>query len=298
MATITGTGLLLIRAGIMFLTFCAVADLWLASRSVLPENLAAGAIRGVIATVLFYLAWRFSMGLGKQGRLLKRAPGDKQFPSSSLSDQPENKPASAQGVGQHKDSESPEMLETDSSLAAVDDQLFAMLAIEVKTGKQDWGLWMKALAMADGDKSLHKRTEIYFRLRAERLHKEAEQERARLVRKRLHPYVKLAKQQKAKARALRRRAAAKRASILRRIRRVVIALVFTSPMIGLLVFMIYGFLSISIEQNSLHSSDVRTLHSRTRDIIAFLAIYGPVIFWLIATSYFAGWGYKPGRTRR
>jgi hypothetical protein len=244
-ATIKETRLLLIRAGIIILIFCAVAGLWSASKSVLPENVVGGAIWGGIAAMLFYLAWQFSMRLGKQGRFLKRSPGDKRFLSSSLLDQLKNKPTSAQGIGQHKDSVSPEELETDSSLAAVNDQLLVRLAQDLKSGQHDRGLWIKALAMADGNKSLRKRTAIYFRLRAERLQKEAEQQRARLELKRLRPYKILAKRQKAKARSLRRQAVAKRVRTLRSTRRNVFALVFSYLIIATLILIIYGAISHS-----------------------------------------------------
>jgi hypothetical protein len=243
-ATIKETRLLLIRAGIIILIFCAVAGLWSASKSVLPENVVGGAIWGGIAAILFYLAWQFSMRLGKQGRFLKRSPGDKRFLSSSLLDQLKNKPTSAQGISQHKDSVSPEELETDSSLAAVNDQLLVRLTQDLKSGQHDRGLWIKALAMADGNKSLRKRAAIYFRLRAERLQKEAEQQRARLELKRLRPYKILAKRQKAKARALRRQAVAKRARALRSTWRNVLALVFGYLIIATLILIIYGVNSL------------------------------------------------------
>jgi hypothetical protein len=144
-ATIKETRLLLIRAGIIILIFCAFAGLWLATKSVLPDNVVGDAIWGGIGAILFYLAWQFSMRLGKQGKFSKRSPGDKRSLSSSLLDQLKNKPTSAQGIGQHKDSVSPEELETDSSLAAVNDQLLVRLRQELKSGQHDravgYGRW-------------------------------------------------------------------------------------------------------------------------------------------------------------
>ena len=278
MATIKETRLLLIRAGIIILIFCAVAGLWSASKSVLPENVVGGAIWGGIAAMLFYLAWQFSMRLGKQGRFLKRSPGDKRFLSSSLLDQLKNKPTSAQGIGQHKDSVSPEELETDSSLAAVNDQLLVRLTQDLKSGQHDRGLWIKALAMADGNKSLRKRTAIYFRLRAERLQKEAEQQRARLELKRLRPYKILAKRQKAKARALRRQAVVKRARTLRSIRRNVFSLVFVYLITATLILITYRSISLSqANRDSMFMPSkklelARILGFSSTDVLVFLGI--------------------------
>ena len=207
---------------------------------------------------------------------MKRSPGDKRFLSSSLLDQLKNKPTSAQGIGQHKDSVSPEELETDSSLAAVNDQLSVRLAQELKSGRHNRGLWIKALAMADGNKSLPKRTAIYFRLSDERLQKEAEQQRARLELKRLRPYKILAKRQKAKAQALRRQAVDKRARTLRSIPRNVFALVFVSLIIATLIMIIDRV--ISEDSANLMTSNNLDLarilgFSSTRDVPVFLGIF-------------------------
>ena len=278
MATIKETRLLLIRAGIIILIFCAFAGLWLATKSVLPDNVVGDAIWGGIGAILFYLAWQFSMRLGKQGKFSKRSPGDKRSLSSSLLDQLKNKPTSAQGIGQHKDSVSPEELETDSSLAAVNDQLLVRLRQELKSGQHDRALWIKALAMADGNKSLHKRTAIYFRLRAERQQKEAKQQRARLERKRLRHYKILAKRQKAKARALRRQAVVKRARTLRSIRRNVFALVSVYLITATLILITYTSISLSpanpdsMFMPSKKLEPARILGFSSTDVLVFLGI--------------------------
>ena len=170
-------------------------------------------------------------------------------------------------IDQHKGSVSSEELETDSSLAAVNDQLLVRLTQELKSGQHDRGLWIKALAMADGNKSLRKRTAIYFRLSAERLQKEAEQQKARLELKRLRPYKILAKRQKATARSLRRQAVAKRARILRSIRRNVFALVFTYLIIATLILIIYRVIS------EVSANGARILsYLSTQNVLVFLGI--------------------------
>jgi len=164
------------------------------------------------------------------------------------------------------------------------------LALEIKTGKQDRELWVKALAMADGDRSLRKRTETYFRLKAERQQKEAEEEKARLVLQRQQPYVLLAKQQEAKARALRRQVAAKRASSLRRSRRIIFALVFTSPIIVCLIIFIDMFVLALHEQTS--------LPLRNQNAFVFLGKFMLVNTWLVAVFFYEVRRYRLGQTRR
>jgi hypothetical protein len=132
--------------------------------------------------------------------------------------------------------------------------------------------------MADGNKSLHKRTAIYFRLRAERQQKEAKQQRARLERKRLRHYKILAKRQKAKARALRRQAVVKRARTLRSIRRNVFALVSVYLITATLILITYTSISLSpanpdsMFMPSKKLEPARILGFSSTDVLVFLGI--------------------------
>jgi hypothetical protein len=183
-------------------------------------------------------------------------------------------------INQHKDSVSPEGLDTDSSLAGVNDQLMVRLRQELKSGQHDRRLWIKALAMADGNKNLRNRAAIYFRLRAERLQNEAIPQKARLEPKRLRSYKTPAERQKAKARAIQRQAVAKRARTLRRIRRDLFVLVLTYLIIAVLILIIYRVIS---EDSANSARILRYLNSR--DVLVFLALFPFVsIIWVIISS--------------
>ena len=76
MAMMNSARLLLIRSGIIILTFFGIAFLWLVSDAVVPESLVVKALLGAWSVALFFLFWEFSMQLGEQGGLLNRTPRD------------------------------------------------------------------------------------------------------------------------------------------------------------------------------------------------------------------------------
>ncbi len=76
MATMNRARLLIIRSGIIILTFFGIAFLWLVSDVILPDNLFVNVLLGAWSIALFFLFWDFSVQLGQSGGLLNRIPKD------------------------------------------------------------------------------------------------------------------------------------------------------------------------------------------------------------------------------
>ncbi len=76
MATINRARLLLIRSGIIILTFFGIAFLWLVSGVILPDSVFVNTLLGAWSIALFFVFWDFSMQLGQPGGLLNRATID------------------------------------------------------------------------------------------------------------------------------------------------------------------------------------------------------------------------------
>ena len=76
MATINRARLLLIRSGMIILTFFGIAFLWLVSDVILPDSVFVDMLLGAWSIALFFVFWDFSMQLGQPGGLLNRATKD------------------------------------------------------------------------------------------------------------------------------------------------------------------------------------------------------------------------------
>ena len=135
MATMNRARLLLIRSGIIFLTFFGVAFLWLVSDVILSESLFVKALLGAWSVALFFFFWDFSMQLGEPGGLLNRAPQD------------------------------------DESLSSDDDKVLDSVAAELEAERRDEELWAKLLTTADGAEA--RREAIDIRLMAKQLKRTA-----------------------------------------------------------------------------------------------------------------------------
>jgi len=146
MATMNRARLLLIRSGIIFLTFFGVAFLWLVSDVILSESLFVKALLGAWSVALFFFFWDFSMQLGEPGGLLNRAPQD------------------------------------DESLSSDDDKVLDSVAAELEAERRDEELWAKLLTTADGAEA--RRQAIDIRLRAKRLQRKTEAERLKAEQRR------------------------------------------------------------------------------------------------------------------
>ncbi len=76
MATMNRARLLLIRSGIIILTFFGIAFLWLVSDVILPDSVFVNMLLGAWSVAFFFVFWDFSMQLGQPGGLLNRATKD------------------------------------------------------------------------------------------------------------------------------------------------------------------------------------------------------------------------------
>jgi hypothetical protein len=76
MATINRARLLLIRSGIIILTFFGIAFLWLVFDVILPDSVFVNMLLGAWSIALFFVFWDFSMQLAQPGGLLNRATKD------------------------------------------------------------------------------------------------------------------------------------------------------------------------------------------------------------------------------
>lgn len=135
MATMNRARLLLIRSGIIFLTFFGVAFLWLVSDALLSESLFVKGLLGAWSVALFFFFWDFSMQLGEPGGLLNRAPKD------------------------------------DESLSSDDNKVLDSVAAELEADQQDASLWTKVFAGANGAEA--RREAIHIRLMAKQLKRTA-----------------------------------------------------------------------------------------------------------------------------
>ncbi len=182
MAMVNRAKIQLIRAGIIFATFCGMTLLWIASEGILPESNLSSAIRGMVCMALFFLTWDISMQLGESGRLQSSALGDDESLSSSVSNQHEAEPTSTRTSDQNKDSKPQKELETTRSLAAIDDQVLNSVAAELEAEQRDEELWAKLLIMVDGAEA--RKEAIDIRLGAKRLQRKAEEKRLKAAQRR------------------------------------------------------------------------------------------------------------------
>ncbi len=143
MATMIRARLLLIRSGIISLTFFGVAFLWLVSDAFLSESLFVKGLLGAWSVALFFFFWDFSMQLGEPGRLLNRARKD------------------------------------DESLSSDDNKVLDSVAAELEAERRDEELWAKLLTTADGAEA--RKEAIDIRLSAKRQQRQVEEERKKHI---------------------------------------------------------------------------------------------------------------------
>ena len=86
MATMNRVRLLLIRSGIIILSFFGVAFLWLVSDVILLDNLFVNVLIGAWSITLFFFFLDFSVQLGQSGGLLDRASKDDWFFDSATAE--------------------------------------------------------------------------------------------------------------------------------------------------------------------------------------------------------------------
>ena len=153
MVAMNRTGILIIRAGVIILALFGISLLLVLSEPFLT-GLIGGAIRAVACFSLFIYAWDFSKRIGEPGGWLNRAPK----------------------TGGHQANPTPDRMTNAASLKTqdIDESYFGQVAQEMKQDHRDEGLWTKAYALAQGDRS--RRKSLYVEMRARKLFGEHETE--------------------------------------------------------------------------------------------------------------------------
>lgn len=158
MLTVSRTGILAIRAGIIIFAFFGCALLWALTQPILPPTFLGSGLRvGVCAWLLLH-AWGFSMRIGEPGGWLNRVLTDRAHQVN---------PGSV-----------PMADATSMATQDIDEKYFAQVAQEMKQDFLDEGPYAKACALAQGDELRQKSS--YVELRARKLFKEHEAEVSRV----------------------------------------------------------------------------------------------------------------------
>lgn len=154
MHTVSRTGVLAIRAGIIILAFFGCALLWVLSEPILPQTILGSGLRVGLCAWLLLHASDFSRRIGEPGGWLNRV-----LTHRARQVNPASVPMADAASIETQD---------------IDEKHFAQVAQEMRRDFMDDGPRAKACALAQGDES--RQMSLYVELRARKLFKEHEAE--------------------------------------------------------------------------------------------------------------------------